>query len=308
MNAYEFLSGNSPNVTKNYNSWQSPKEKSYVYSGNRAPMLFLTEMTYSRINNVDTCNVNFKFKGGEVTYNIGVRNGDLNNMTVTTIGKGNAIFSPENAKKIVKNLSPVIAESEKEVLMKSSEVVISAGDKAGSYLGDKYKAPGREIAGDIKNFQGKNIRNYDDAMRSLNKVLANPSFKVNTADKDAVIKAWQNLNADDFGNKFASLGKTFKVADYAMKANNVKDKSIEGYKTGSWGPLVREVESWVLSGIAGSVALGIFSATLGAMLMWAGIPAIAVGLLGIIMASLIGSLIDDKFIDKLNNEIIKPAH
>ncbi|MFG3825857.1 colicin-B, partial [Escherichia coli] len=78
--------------------------------------------------------------------------------------------------------------------------------------------------------------------------------------------AWKAFNADDMGNKFSALGKTFKAADYAIKANNIREKSIEGYQTGNWGPLMLEVESWVISGMASAVALSLFSLTLGSAL------------------------------------------
>ncbi|EEW4743132.1 TPA: pore-forming bacteriocin colicin Y [Escherichia coli] len=198
--------------------------------------------------------------------------------------------------------------NEKAVLTKASEIIISVGDKVGEYLGDKYKALSREIAGNIKNFQGKTIRSYDEAMASVNKLMANPDLKINAADRDVIVNAWKAFDAEDMGNKFAALGKTFKAADYVMKANNVREKSIEGYQTGNWGPLMREVESWVVSGIASAVALAIFSATLGAYLLAVGASAAVVGIIGIIIASFIGALIDDKFIDRLNNEIIRPAY
>lgn len=200
------------------------------------------------------------------------------------------------------------ANDEKAVLTKASEIIISVGDKVGEYLGDKYKALSREIAGNIKNFQGKTIRSYDEAMASVNKLMANPDLKINAADRDVIVNAWKAFDAEDMGNKFAALGKTFKAADYVMKANNIREKSIEGYQTGNWGPLMREVESWVVSGIASAVALAIFSATLGAYLLAVGASAAVVGIIGIIIASFIGALIDDKFIDRLNNEIIRPAH
>ena len=200
------------------------------------------------------------------------------------------------------------ANDEKAVLTKASEIIISVGDKAGEYLGDKYKVLSREIADNIKNFQGKTIRSYDEAMASVNKLMANPDLKINAADRDAIVNAWKAFDAEDMGNKFAALGKTFKAADYVMKANNVREKSIEGYQTGNWGPLMREVESWVVSGIASAVALAIFSATLGAYLLAVGASAAVVGIIGIIIASFIGALIDDKFIDRLNNEIIRPAY
>lgn len=200
------------------------------------------------------------------------------------------------------------ANDEKAVLTKASEIIISVGDKAGEYLGDKYKVISREIADNIKNFQGKTIRSYDEAMASVNKLMANPDLKINAADRDAIVNAWKAFDAEDMGNKFAALGKTFKAADYVMKANNVREKSIEGYQTGNWGPLMLEIESWVLSGIASAVALSFFSVAVGSLFITAGVSVTAVGLMGIIFAGFIGALIDDDFVDKLNNEIIRPAY
>lgn len=200
------------------------------------------------------------------------------------------------------------ANDEKAVLTKASEIIISVGDKAGEYLGDKYKVLSREIADNIKNFQGKTIRSYDEAMASVNKLMANPDLKINAADRDAIVNAWKAFDAEDMGNKFAALGKTFKAADYVMKANNVREKSIEGYQTGNWEPLMLEIESWVLSGIASAVALSFFSVAVGSLFITAGVSVTAVGLMGIIFAGFIGALIDDDFVDKLNNEIIRPAY
>ncbi|EJX9410526.1 colicin immunity protein [Salmonella enterica] len=198
--------------------------------------------------------------------------------------------------------------NEKEVLAKTSELIISMGDKVGEYLGVKYKALAKEIAGEIKNFQGKKIRSYDDAMASLNKITSNPAMKINQADRDALVNAWKYVDAQDMANKLGNLSKAFKVADVVMKIEKIREKSIEGYETGNWGPLMLEVESWVLSGIASAVALGVFSATLGVYALSLGAPAIAVGIVGILLAAVVGALIDDKFADALNNEIIKPAH
>ncbi|XJL86262.1 hypothetical protein AB2F00_25150 (plasmid) [Escherichia coli] len=37
-------------------------------------------------------------------------------------------------------------------------------------------------------------------------------------------------------NKIGNLGKAFKVADLAIKVEKIREKSIEGYNTGNWGP------------------------------------------------------------------------
>lgn len=241
-------------------------------------------------------------------YQVIVTDGNLGEMKITSLGNENALYSIEWVKKVMTDISTVRKQAEGELLKNTAEIIISVGDKAGAYLGDKYKALSREISSNIQNFHGKQIRSYEQAMASMNKLMANPNMKINSADKTAIINAWKSFNADDMGNKFAALGKTFKLADYALKANNVREKSIEGYNTGNWGPLMREVESWVLCGIASAVALAVFSAILGAMAAWAGLPVVAAGILAIVLAGLVGSLIDDKFIDKLNNEIIRPAH
>ena len=195
-----------------------------------------------------------------------------------------------------------------DVLNKAAEVISDIGNKVGDYLGDAYKSLAREIADDVKNFQGKTIRSYDDAMASLNKVLSNPGFKFNRADSDALANVWRSIDAQDMANKLGNISKAFKFADVVMKVEKVREKSIEGYETGNWGPLMLEVESWVLSGIASAVALGVFLATLGAYALSLGAPAIAVGIVGILLAAVVGALIDDKFADALNKEIIKPAH
>lgn len=200
------------------------------------------------------------------------------------------------------------AKDEREVLEKTSELIADMGDKIGEHLGEKYKSIAKDIADNIKNFQGRSIRSFDDAMASLNKILSNPDLKIYQDDRNALVNAWKHVDAQDMANKLGNLSKAFKVADVVMKIEKVREKSIEGYETGNWGPLMLEVESWVLSGMASAVALGIFSATLGAYALSLGVSAIAVGIAGILLAAAVGALIDDKFADALNNEIIRPAH
>ncbi|EKP5434342.1 colicin immunity protein [Salmonella enterica] len=197
---------------------------------------------------------------------------------------------------------------ENEALTKTSELIADMGDKIGEHLGDKYKAVAKEVAGDIKNFQGKTIRSFDDAMASLNKITSNPTMKINQADRDALVNAWKHVDAQDMANKLGNLSKAFKVADVVMKVEKVREKSIEGYETGNWGPLMLEVESWVLSGVAVGVAMGILGYAAPVVATTVGLPVTAITIAGIIGISYLASFIDDKMADKINNEIIKPAH
>lgn len=201
-----------------------------------------------------------------------------------------------------------IEADEKVALTKASELIADMGDKIGEYLGDKYKRIAKEIADDVKSYQGKTIRSYDDAMTSLNKIISNPNMKINQAGKDALINAWKSLNASDIANKLGNLSRAFKAADVVMKVEKIREKSIHGYETGDWGPLVLEVESWVLSGVAVGVAMGILADVAPAVATSVNLPVIAITILGIITIAVIASFIDDNFADKVNNELIKPAH
>lgn len=305
----DFVSrGYLTNTIRTYKDWQSGDERTYYYAAKKAPLRLLHHLTVVTKVNVETYTLYRKDHRVMPIYQVVVTDGNLGGMKITSLGNENAFYSIEWVKKVITDISTVRKQAEGEVLKNTSEIIISVGDKAGAYLGDKYKALSREIASNIQNFQGKRIRSYEQAMASMNKLMANPNMKINAADKTAIINAWKSFNADDMGNKFAALGKTFKLADYALKANNVREKSIEGYNTGNWGPLMREVESWVVSGLTSAVALAVFSATLGAMLVAAGVSATVVGIIGIIIAGLVSAFIDDKFINRLNNEIVRPAY
>lgn len=199
-------------------------------------------------------------------------------------------------------------QDEKDALLKTSEIIADVGEKLNKQLGAKYKTLANEIAGNIRNFQGKNIRSFSDAMKSMNKVTSNPSMKINKADKDAIVNAWKHVNAQDMANKLGNLSRAFKAVDTVMKVEKVREKSIIGYETGNWGPLVLEIESWVVGGIAAGVALGLLGSIVSTFLIAGSFPATAAMIIGILVISLLASLIDDKVVDKINNEIIRPAH
>lgn len=196
------------------------------------------------------------------------------------------------------------AKDEWEVLEKTSELIAGMGDKIGEHLGDKYKSIAKDIADNIKNFQGRSLRSFDDAMASLNKITANPAMKINQADRDVLVNAWKHVDAQDMANKLGNLSKAFKVADVVMKVEKVREKSIEGYETGNWGPLMLEVESWVLSGMASAVALGIFGGIVSTFLVAGSLPATVAMIGGIITISYLASLIDAEVAEKINDEVI----
>ncbi|MGT8856423.1 colicin-like pore-forming protein [Enterobacter sp. 186315] len=230
---------------------------------------------------------------------------------IPAAARGNLLKSLQSMLTEDKKLAAVAAENKKneaDALLQASDIISDVGEKVSKTLGNKYNLVAKDIAGNIKKFQGKNIRNFNDAMKSLNKLISNPNMKINQADKNALINAWKHVNASDMANKLGNLSKGFNIAGTVLKIEKVREKSIVGYETGNWGPLVLEVESWIVSGVAGSIALGLFSAIVGSALLSAGVSLTIVGIMGIIVAVIVSSMIDDKLVDKINNEIVRPAH
>ncbi len=78
----------------------------------------------------------------------------------------------------------------REFLGKAGEIITDAGGKISERLGEGYHQVAKEIADNIKNFQGKKIRSFDEAIASLNKITANPAMKFNSSDKAVIVNAW----------------------------------------------------------------------------------------------------------------------
>lgn len=195
-----------------------------------------------------------------------------------------------------------------DALTKASELISDMGEKLSALAGAKYKAVADDIANNIRNFQGKNIRSFNDAMNSLNKVLGNPSLKISAGDKAALSNAMAHINASDMANKLGNLSKGFRVAGLTQKVSNALEKGAYGFKTGDWGPLMLEVESWVVAGLVASLAAPLVGAILALAFASVGLPTTAIVAGSIIATGIIAGFIDSTLVDKLNNAIISPAH
>ncbi|EFE5522306.1 hypothetical protein CF196_005409, partial [Escherichia coli] len=118
---------------------------------------------------------------------------------------------------------------------------------------------------------------------------------------------WRSIDAQDMANKLGNISKAFKFADVVMKVEKVREKSIEGYETGNWGPLMLEVESWVLSGMAASVAMTLLSAIIGSFTLPA-LALTAINIAGIMGISYLASYIDASVAEKINNKLVHFTH
>ncbi|WP_447889252.1 colicin-like pore-forming protein [Serratia fonticola] len=202
-------------------------------------------------------------------------------------------------KEALKKQKEAKAKAEKAFLLNISTIVSSSAEGISKRLGKNYQLAADEIANNIKNFQGKRIRNFNDAMASLNKIMSTPGMKINKGDRDALIHAWRYTNVNDMANKLSNFGQFFKVADLVIKADKIREKSIEGYESGNWKPLMLEVEGMVLSGVASSVALAIVTGILSLFSMSV-LPVIA----AILVISIASSFIGASLAETLNNKII----
>lgn len=199
-------------------------------------------------------------------------------------------------------------QTEKEMLLTTSAIITDAGKEISKTLGDAYNKISIEIAQNIKSFQGKKIRGFPEVMASLKKITDNPLMKGYTYQNGSISGRLHNMNAKDMAFKLGNLNKGFKVADLALKIEKVIEKNLIGYNYGDWGPLMLEIESWVLSGMLSATAMGILSDVAPAVAATVGLPTTAIVVAGIIAISLIASLIDDKLVDKINKEVVRKVY
>lgn len=195
-----------------------------------------------------------------------------------------------------------MATDEKNTLISASEKVVSFGEATSQYLSDEFKNVYKSVSENIKNFQGKKIQNYADALRSLEAITSNPRLKFSTKDKQAMVNAMKAVNAQQVANELSKISKAFKTADLALKINKIKEKAVEGYESGNWGPLLLEVEAMILSGVATGIAMAVLTYVLTAISI-VGLPATLVTIAAILVFSIITSSIDARMAESFNSKI-----
>lgn len=204
-----------------------------------------------------------------------------------------------------------VKKLEKDTLLDASAIIIESGEKISILLGQEYKDISDRIANDVKNLQGKKIRNFNNALKDLDNVLRNPNFKVSKQDSAAIANAAKQIEMKTLSDNFYRLGKAFKVLDIGLKIEKIREKTIEGFNTGNWNPLMLEVEAMILSGYTASLALSItisLISSIASLLSVGALPVALVSIAAIILISYMSSLIDANLVDKINQELIRSAH
>ncbi|HDW2559458.1 TPA: hypothetical protein RLU46_004824 [Klebsiella pneumoniae] len=201
----------------------------------------------------------------------------------------------------------LLNERQSAVLDTASGIITDSGKTLSGKLGDKYNTLAKEAADNIKNFQGKKLRSFNDAMASINELANNPKMKLSQADKTVVSNALKQMDLSALADRFKGLEKAFTWGDRLLKAEKIRDGVVTGVTTGNWQNLAFEVEAMYLSGVAGAVALGITTAMISTVAVALSLPAVAVSALTVVSVigiSILTSYIDADKAKALNNAVL----
>lgn len=197
--------------------------------------------------------------------------------------------------------------AEKEALMGAADIITGTGEKISEYLGEKYKNIANEIAGDLRNFQGKKLRSLSDALKTLEKIIGNPNMKISQADRNVLANAVRHIDTKTLADNFQRLGKAFGMFGNVLTAEKLREKAAVGFETGNWQPLMLELEAMVLSGYATGITMGVFSSILLTIASVLSLPATSTIIGAVILTSIVTSFIDAELADKINKNLIPSA-
>ncbi|MCQ8845365.1 colicin-like pore-forming protein [Klebsiella sp. KJ_S1] len=252
---------------------------------------------------VDTYSVSF----GKEKYNV-LYNRKKDSFTTAYVDGG--ANKPEHSMKdqaiaVVKLY--LLNESQASVIDTASGIITDSGKTLSGKLGDKYNTLAKEAADNIKNFQGKKLRSFNDAMASINELANNPKMKLSQADKTVVSNALKQMDLSALADRFKGLEKAFTWGDRLLKAEKIRDGVFTGIETGNWQKLAFEVEAMYLSGVASGVALGITTAMISTVAVALSLPSVAVSALTVVAVigiSILTSYIDAEKAKALNNAVL----
>ncbi|WP_439864573.1 colicin-like pore-forming protein [Pseudomonas antarctica] len=187
------------------------------------------------------------------------------------------------------------ADQQKKDYLDALSFVAAANERALQTYGEQLGSIAKELQADVS---GKNVRSYSEALATVEKIRANPKFRLNIQDRQATINAINALDKATFAENINRLGKAFGVVGKIVQAEKIYDTTVHGFQTEDWKPLMLELEA---------LALGIGAGALVVVGMAFFFPVFTVTTLGIIavamILALVSSLIDSKLADRINNVI-----
>ncbi|PYB85219.1 colicin-like pore-forming protein [Pseudomonas soli] len=189
--------------------------------------------------------------------------------------------------------------AEKEAYKDAATYASDIGKEIASRYGERVSQAARELQKDIS---GKQVRSYQDALKTFEKMSSNPGWKLNGKDAAAVAQALRALDKATLGDNMTRLGKAFGVTGGAIQAQGLVEAAATGFQTGEWKPFLLEMESAVLGKIAGSAAGAMLGITLG--LLGVTVTGGVALVVGGVLVGLASSYFDPEKVDQINNWVM----
>lgn len=160
---------------------------------------------------------------------------------------------------------------------------------------EKYGVKASQLAQELsKAAKGKKIRSVDDALMAFNKHKNVLDKKYNKADLLAISRALESIDRAEISARLAKFSKVFNFIGNTFDVYDVASEFATAIRTGKWRPLFVTLETLAVGRSASALIAVAFSFLTGS----------ALGVLGFsLIMAIVGSFIDDAFIEKANKLI-----
>lgn len=178
-----------------------------------------------------------------------------------------------------------------------------AGEKISQHAGTKAGELARRLASNVR---GDRISNHDEALAMFEKIKNQPKLNLNQADRNAISAAFDAVDMQALSDNLNALGKTFGLAEKGFTAKSLYDSAKTGYVTGDWQPLMLQIESMAISGVAGAFTYSFTTSVLmgTAAIVGVTLPVTTAVIVAALAAGFVAAYFDPESANELNNSII----
>ncbi|UNA30334.1 colicin-like pore-forming protein [Klebsiella variicola subsp. variicola] len=181
--------------------------------------------------------------------------------------------------------------------------ISQAGEKISQHAGEKAGELARRLASKVR---GDKISNYKEARAMFDKIKNQPKLGLNQSDRNAISAAFEAADVQTFSDNLNALGKTFGLVDKGFTAKSLYDNAKTGYVTGDWEPLMLQIESMAISGVAGAFTYSFTTSLLmgTAATLGVALPFTAAVIVAALAAGIVAAYFDTDFAEELNESLI----
>lgn len=181
--------------------------------------------------------------------------------------------------------------------------ISQAGEKISQHAGDKAGELARRLASNVR---GDRISNHEEALAMFEKTKNQPKLNLSQADRNAISAAYDAVDMQALSDNLNALGKTFGLADKGFTAKSLYESAKTGYATGDWQPLMLQIESIAISGVAGAFTYSFTTSVLmgTAAIVGVTLPVTTAVIVAALAAGFVAAYFDPEFANELNNSLI----